>query len=847
MDPFVKKASNSRNFLVGVALGGALIVGALVIGGITLGYASYKRSGGIPSGDTASAQAAISNPQNGAQIEIGEYVMVEVSAIGPNAYTSFELWLDGALTGVQVAPEGGMQPFVAQFSWRPLELGPHSLIAAAVDGYGQKVISSQVVVLVIQGEHEIELLSPDQIGSPSVQPAPPEGAFAPPVEPVVGASTGPSGSWQGSPGDWVNSFLTDQKPIAPDLIARPMGCGTNLLIHDLSDNEEGFVVYRQMVNSPAWLKLDTLNSQSKVEWIEFVDEGISGAVTYYVHAFNSQGEAVSNLALVNIDPAGCPSEPESSLVESINMTLKLTEVAAEKVYCYQSRDGVNWARWPVTGFLSPDEAGNLPEGPIAIQRMDAFDAERGSIPLGLFMECWGWQGGGLSRLGDFSVVELEPDLTGKQLIFGEGISAEVVFSMNEIKNLAGLFSMQINLKGEDQPVLPSNMPISPDIPRVNLSVTSDRDICGMHLPINIQSYNEQLDFCFLYPAYDPVYSGMIPQPYLVWDFDSEPVCVGGVSEECKTYQELLGLAEENGGQVGFTIQSMRGGKKTVWNVTEPNLTMFVVPPFSCIGETIFNVRMWYRPGNKGIGVSASPENQVSEIGEDSISPPKTYFGPYSNWVTIPCISYSLLNPSIAKMVQYYDFTIELLSLGSVDDDDLGTEVVELYGYFRVYGPSMGYLAEVPCYFSGLDDCYDDEPNFKHVGTTRYLLVDEWRSNGKDFINGLYPLEYERLCLSTLRYSCSYEGQVTSYDLGNNTIRVFKEENETLWYGVKLVDYDKASNDDELCVSSVPFFPGYQPGVYTLSPGETDSGECWVRYKIEKVGDPVPLVIPDFYD
>ena len=103
MDPFVKKAGWSRNLLVGIS---ALIVGGLAIGWVAMRYINYIRSGGIPSGDTPFAQVAISYPQNGDQLEIGEFAIVDANAIGLNAFTSIELWLDGTLAGVQMAHEG---------------------------------------------------------------------------------------------------------------------------------------------------------------------------------------------------------------------------------------------------------------------------------------------------------------------------------------------------------------------------------------------------------------------------------------------------------------------------------------------------------------------------------------------------------------------------------------------------------------------------------------------------------------------------------------------------------------------------------------------------------------------
>ena len=843
MDPFIKKAGLSRNFLI---LTSTLALGALVISGIAVLYSNYNRSGGFPSEEVETGQVAVSFPYSGAQVEIGEMVIVEASVIGLMEFTSIELWLDGALVGLQAPPDSKTQPYTVEFAWRPLELGPHSLIVAGVDEVGQKIMSSQVFVTAIQGESVIEILTPDQTGIPAVQPAPPGGSYDPPAEPAMGASTGPAGGWQGTLRNWATSLLANRVPIAPELAVRPMGCGANLLIHDLSDNEEGFVIYRQMANSPTWSELTSLSSQSKFEWIEFSDEGVVGPATYYVSAFNSQGEVASNLAAVAIDPADCPSELVGAFAESITMSLKLDDAGAEKVYCYQSRDGVNWERWPTVGFLSPDEEGNLPVGPVAVQKKEGYGGEWETVPLGLFLECWGWQGGGLSKLGELTIGELEPGLTTKQLVTGAGLKAEFEYHLTEIKNLVNLFPQQLISEDETQPILPSYMPASPDIPRVILSVTSDREVCGMHLPPSIQGTDEEPVLCFQYPAYDPDLENQLPQPYLVWYFDSEPVCIGGPSQECKSYQELVSLAEENGGRVGFTIQSLRGGKKTVWNVTEADLTMFVVPPFSCLGDTAFNVRLWYRPGNKGVSASTSSGDQITAISEDSYSIPETYYGPYSNLVNVPCTTSSLPNPTIAKMVQYYDFTFNILGLSSLDDDDhLATEVVELYGYFFVSGASMGYLVELPCYFSGFENCDNNQtPNLYHAGRTRMLLVDEWESEGVDFIDGITALEYQRLCLSTLRGSCSFEGEPDYYKFHNNTIRVFKQADETFSYGFRLIDYDEASRDDEVCVAFV--FHNHGVGSFTLDPDETDSGNCWVRYSIEKVGDPVPLVIPDFY-
>jgi hypothetical protein len=667
------------------------------------------------------------------------------------------------------------------------------------------------------------------------------------------------------------------KPSAPELFASAGECAAVLEINDLSDNEEGFAVYRQTGMSPMWVKVATLSSQSEWTWITYFDEGIYGAVSYYVTAFNSKGEVKSNFVMVSIDPTDCASDSKRASVGTVEVALQIPNLKGDKAYCYMSTDGMNWARWPMLGFLTPDEEDSYELTNVLVTSYNVGGSGQSEdVPMddfSLFIECWGWEGSELQYLGKLGKEGISPQENGSQNIMGEGIVAEVVYEINKLPDLGYFYPMGLenNWVGDSQTGSGINLVkdvflhmgaitgTSPEIPRVYLDQTTDREICGQHLPPDAQNIFGQLLYCFPYPAYDPDKGGATDQPYLVWDFDFfEPNCIGSMSEECKTYWELLELAEETGGQVGFTITSLRGGIKNVWNVTEPDLTMFVVPPLPCIGGAEYSVRMWYQPGNEGVGVSASPGDQISKIGEGGLSPAEVHYGPYSNWVTIPCNSSNIPTATIIEQIQYVEIDFQTLSFSGLDDgdkdnnefvSDAQTQDVELYGYFRVKAPAMGHWEEEPCMFGG---CDDEEPFW--AGTRRYLLVTDWEEDENLFVvkegspgdygSAFFYLDSEKLCPSTTKYSCTYEGQDVSYDYDNNFLRVFVKEGDALTFDVMLVDYDELSDDDVVCVGtkmtpskSLSEWSSIDDAQFTIYGESTDSGSCTVVITVTAVMGP----------
>ena len=844
-EPFISPVvykTKKTTLLISIILG-TIFIGALIWGGML--FFNYRDSGGGAPVSSSPAIVTIGTPGNGDQFEIGEAIIVEASAVGPHDFLSVELWLDGELAGVQAAPAGGLHPFNTHFSWMPVDPGMHSLIAAAVDDKGGKTMSSQVVVMVVENESGIVMDSPGSV--PEVLPAPPEGTV-PRAGPAEGA-VWPAGNWSGTLGDWATSLNEDKKPAAPELVAVAKQCMAVLQIHDLSNNEEGFVVYRQTINSPAWIKVATLSSQSNVEWISYQDEGIYGAVTYYVTAFNVNGEAESNLTLVNIDPEGCDGGESEISATEVDLTLQMLDTGAEKVYCYQSTDGVHWTRWPHFGFMTPDEDGYLPRSILQVQR-------QADINQGLWMDCWGWQGGVLVPLGSFSQQELLPDLTDKQMILGEGLAAEVALKPLKLPGLGELFP----IGGEPVPDYQvasidfSNLKLTvvhPEIPQVKLSVTTDREECAKWLPHDAQNPLGALVYCFPYPENDVDKGATIPQHYLVWTFTPKPYCIGGQTEECKTYRYFLKEATANGGQVGFEVIGTSTSGQYSWMVTEPYLWMFVAPPVTCAGDMQYNVRMWYQPGNKEVSVMAEPDGEMSEIGEkpfEPLPPPnEVLYGPYSNTVSVPCNPLDLDITGHIQNVQYLDITFESVEFFDLDDDDFSAsgDDVELYGYFSVYAPSMGT-------FINLDICEVmncSEDGQLQVDRERFLNVANWEETSDDNCPGClqtvkanyYNLQDWRMCQSVGKSRCRYDGQPTSFITNNNVMRVFVTEGDALTFSVHLIDHDEGSGNDMVCPASeitpsrsLEQWAIVQSETYKLHSWDNGSGRCYVTVKINSV-------------
>jgi hypothetical protein len=558
----------------------------------------------------------------------------------------------------------------------------------------------------------------------------------------------------------------------------------------------------------------------------------------------------------------------------LEVTLQLPNNAGELTYCYQSTDGVSWARWPQFGFLTPDEDGFVTGAPV-VQLLHKGIEGQSAIPrLGLYMECWGWQGGVLVLLGDFFVEDMHPQYIGSQFVPGEGISAEVEFIPVELVGGSEFYPVGPETTGgsdfvSQQDQLELQTWISPEIPRVVLDQTTNPEQCKNHLPPDEQNSVGQSIYCSPYPEFDPNLGAVSTQPYLVWNFDS---CLAGSGENCKSYAELLALAETNGGQVGFNVTSLSNAGSFTWPVIKPNLTMLVVPPLNCTGDVEYNVRLWYKPGEShykiegdqpvaGVDPEERPLTAPQDepvAGTDPDSPyttggdtpaaeiQETYYGPPSNWVSIPCIPPNVNKTVEFEYTQYLDITFETLELFEVDDGDFSDygapQNVELFGYFKVLAPSMGQEIKKTCNFMNM--CDDDETYMAY--TRRYLNVADWKVDDMDTLqrhleSGFYDLGNWEVCQSTNKYGCLYEGQSTPYLTNNNTIRVFVKEGDALSLEVRLIDYDDASENEDICTvytmtpaRSLNEWASIQNEEYMFYGSMTDSGRCTVQAVINAV-------------
>jgi len=800
------------------------------------------------------AQVSIGYPVNGALLNSNESLLVNAAAIGPEAFLSMELWVDGTLAGVQAAPSGGVQPFSSFFYWLPKTSGNHYLIAAAVDTGGERVYSAQVTVFVALEEGSKEEAQTSPGTSSIVLPAPGGGGYTPPGPPGEGDSVGLGKDWSGSLGDWITSLTAAKKPAAPELITSVEGCETTLSIHDLSDSEEGFAIYRQASNSSNWQQIATLSPQSEFEWITFKDD-ISGMVAYFVSSFNSQGKSESNMGFVDINPTDCPPANGKTIARSLKATLRLPTGVAGMSYCYQSTDGLHWARWPQLGYLKPDENGFVTGESLLQVLPGGLDGQPATYSFDLFLECWSWQDGILVLLGNFFVEEMKPEYIGSkfvpgseaspeyfgnQLTPGEGISAEIYFEPVDLgKSGSGSAEFLgggtiLSAEGE----LQAYSLIGPEIPRATIFATTDPEVCRFHLPPGAQNALGQLMYCFPYPAYDPNLGATSPQPYLSWYILETYECLAGRDDDCLSYKKILALAETTGGQAGFDVTVVSSAGNFIWPVTEPDLSMFVVPPLNCTGEMKFNVRLWYRPGEQ----SLSPYDvEGSQPGISTNPGLEKSYGQPSNWVSIPC-----LEPPVPAFQERPTLDITFLTLGLTETDDGGDiNSLEIFGYFKVIAPAMGYEIESEIPF--LNDFT--------VGSNRYINLATWDEQAsfcpddtmidsfspvgsgcpQVVYNGPYSLGAMELCQGLSKEDCD-----SGFIYNNNNLRVFVRDGDTITLEVEIWDWDDSSANDLVCQGAIMItgkslaeWTSISEG-YTIITSPTESGQCTVWVEIHAV-------------
>ncbi len=798
---------------------GRLALGCLAIAFIALllgsafaisRFVGYRNVGGAAAVASTLPQVTISSPLAGDQLAAGVPIDVETLALGHEPFLSTELWINGVLAGVDGGPSGGVTPFNSDFMWIPTQPGAYLLVARAVDAKQNVASSMSVLVFVLPNEEITQPVGPGDAAEaegesaalvvlPSAEQA---GQSAqPPAPPAPGAAVGASQPWQGTPGNWLTSLTAQAAPNAPQVVATADGCSAVLSIHDLSNNEEGFRVYRQALNSPAWLEIAKLAAQSQNEWITYADSGVPGPLLYYVSAFNSQGESPGNISLTNVATANCPPLDEANPMLTVELTGLIPKVNVEQAYCYQSLGGVHWTRVPGLGFFVPDEeTGYQLEGlEEAFTEILLNDPQGQPVfeTLDLRLECWGWIAGKLGLLGQFTqtidldnVHDLQVDL--------DGLTAELAVNVDNLNALG--FPGQIALGGEG-PWFPTVDWLPPDslkwpepeaarMPFITAWVTYDPAFCAAHLePWEGKSWLQteqewQEQNCKPYPGFNLGPGGINPQPYLVWSL-LDHTCQAGFNEDCLPLAWWIAYAKANGGAIAFMVKDYFDPEGwTEWIMPNPLRTMWEVDPSDSplpggpcpLGKRGFKVRM------VASGLSNYP----------------ALYGPESNPVTIPCLE------PLGDQVTI-EVTFETLYLSGLDDDDTDTtgcigpgscDDVEVYGTLRARSSSMKAAKVIVFAEDALPYNYCMNPESLYGDETFVVpgcMVDLSGSS--------YPLSLIWMCAPSDVIKAGNSlvcKDISGYKKFNNSLLIKVKDGDAIKLFSYLFDDDSASDDDYVC-------------------------------------------------
>ncbi len=759
-------------------VGGFVFLIVILAGGI-LAYQFLKyRNAGLDGLQTApQAVVAITSPQTLSETPEGSPVPVDVSSNGYQSLVSTELWVDGILMGVQAAPPSGPFNFNTTFLWNPGPAGEHSLVARALDANGDMVISLPVVINITAHVPPEGANSgvPFDAGPAGVLPASngDGGGNAPPVDPPLpNDSESPAQVGLPAVGDWVVDITNTELPQPPGLTATMEGCVVTLHIHDLSENEEGFQVFRSLDNAPAWVDIATLNSQSATEWITYTDELNGPAkVSYYVAAVNGVGQAKSNPVLVNLTSAGCPAPAGDQEILIIRPVSFHIDGAMDQAYCYKSMGGVHWDRWPADGFFLPSADGFDIQPYRMTFVLKSLDGQPLIEKLDLYVECWGWAGGGLTYLGEvhFSSTDL----------FDLGVQGQD----------GGIFTMDLEFDLDFYDPSPQYAivvppPESAEMPFISAWLTYDPQVCKVHLPGEFQNLFGVLMFCSPFPEFTQGPGTADPQPYLVWEVMEGNACLA-FSTGCQTVESLMEIAELNGGNVFFSVYD-NNDYVDQFTFVEAPFTAHVVMPSKCVGTRKYKVKLVY----------TDPENYVE--------------GPNSNTVSIPCP----IQPPPLTQVQL-DVSFDTLTLSNVDDNDDGPEDVELYGLLKVFS-SDGSQGTLQLAQSGnFGDSCNFEPGPLNTPNCPH-----------SFSDGPAAFKDSNLCLA-IGGNCGLNP--AAYTLNNNVLHVTVGDGDQLVLQVMLTDWDDGSGDDTVCfaiiTTSSNTLQGWVDGTFSFVLHQGDNGHA----------------------
>ncbi|MHB1132203.1 MAG: hypothetical protein ACYC4L_07405 [Chloroflexota bacterium] len=442
---------------------------ALLLGGGLFAWRAAPSANDLLAPGSAPIVVSVLRPSDRSTYPANDYVPIEARAVGARPLAALELWVDGALLQREEAPANkNSQLLSARWTWQPGAEGEHTLLVRAVDAAGAASHSAALrltatrpasprLLLRAQGGETLAAVA-QRLGLPTENVTAADAGLAPEeplaagqplfVSPRIEAgATAPGGAATATPaaappgqappaaeveggdaGLWLKKRLAPPtlRPAAPSLVAVADGCSVRMTLQDKSADEDGFFVYRLGAGQTGFQRVATLGAGGggALQWL---DQGQSGQVQYYVAAFNGAGESASNVVGLNL-AASCLAGQGGSAQVGGDLDLidgkLIVERPCASAYYYTAVDGGPWRRVPADAktFIPPltgpqlqawvaQAAGTVYAGLVdeATGPKRAFDlaAAAGDLALpagshSVAVEAWAWCNDGLQRLGDYS-------------------------------------------------------------------------------------------------------------------------------------------------------------------------------------------------------------------------------------------------------------------------------------------------------------------------------------------------------------------------------------------------------------------------------------------------------------
>jgi hypothetical protein len=783
----------NAKFIIGLGL----FIMLLLAGGFVFArFVNYKYAGLAGLQKRPQPTIVISSPQTYDQASVRSPLPVSISAHSYQPIKSLQLWVNGVLMGEEHSLPQNTYAFETAFVWLPGAAGKYSLVARLIDQAGDTADSpvALVEILAYTPPAGAGVETAFDTGQAMVLPSAPAGAAAPVAPPAPGQSSGSGQSSAGASfGDFLNDLTVKTRAAAPGLVASLQGCAVNLQLHDLSNNEEGFQIFRSVDGATGWEKIATLSSQSSLDWISYTDTLTGGTqASYHALAINAAGGSESNLVSVSVNPSGCPAASGPQPLLQVSLQSFDTGGSADRSYCYRSLDDLHWARWPVTGFLASGSDPLNPANTSLAFETTGLGGRPGLTSLELSLECWGWSADALKYLGKVHFSNPDLSKSGPRTAKDGVLSITIDFQLGDV----------VTYK---HPLHPTNA----NMPFISAWLTYDLNVCKTHLPASAQNDFGAFLFCSPWAGYTIGAGTANPQPYLVW-LVLEHTCAAGFNTDCVTLAEIQAEVQQEGGYAEFLLHESTDISSATYGLPLGH-TSYVVPMSHCQSDITATIQVHF--GTNVYGGASSPE---------------------SNEVTIPCTQ--PITDSVPVTVSF-----DSMKLNNVKDGESAPQDVELYGRFLVT-TSSGFnesrnLGNFDYLQRDAINCQDES-----FGTSLNLQgLQPGKGCLDSYPDGTYSLAEHEMCSSSnSTWYCYFSATDTHtvFKKNNNTIKVPVTDGDQITLKADVWDFDSASADDLVCSSQNITIPrtviqwaSLSPQTISLTSADFGNGSCTIQVTI----------------